>query len=116
MRFILFLLLFSSCFFHDLPEHRVVTLQKKLQSAEKERQRASQKVALLQQEVQKNRLAIIKRQLDAYEKQIVKSSINLFEKEREQLHEMIESSPFAQEAQEQLDRILRLITEATDKG
>ena len=108
-----------------------MALQRKLDVAEGERQRVLDEVDTLQSEIQEARIAFVAKQLDLYERQVAKFAKDpekygeflqteaslLFLKEREMLHEMIRSgSPTASfEAQQMLDRILRLITDLNDE-
>lgn len=135
MKTLFILLLMTSCFAipDSLPvaqnlsakkqKQKIVHLQKKLELAEKEREKAGEEVEKLSDQVQKAKLALIRRQLDDFEKQMHQKSeqllqveaSTLFGVERESLHEMIQnSSPLSFEAQEELNRILRIITELSD--
>lgn len=113
MRLILSLLLLSSCYLSQ-ENQPIASLQKKLEIASKKREEAEEKVAELKRTVQKQQLASIKKRIDKYEKQIGKMDPiqeDSFAQERETLHELIESSEFSADAQVELDRILRIITE-----
>jgi t-SNARE complex subunit (syntaxin) len=93
---------------------KIAVLQKKLQGAEKEQKKVQSQVETLAQAIDEAEISLIRRQIDDYERKGDKS--NLFLQEREALHRMIQSgpSPSAFEAQVELDRILRLITEESD--
>jgi hypothetical protein len=107
-------------------KQRVVLLQKKLESAEKEMQAAQDVVAGLRSDLYQSQLALIGKQIDTYEQQMRKTkefiepvlSLRdrdqkmLFAKERESLQQMMEEGPSSEalEAQCVLDRILRVIT------
>lgn len=111
-------------------KHKIAVLQKKLELAEREQKKAQDEVERLSGEVHQAQLTLIRKQLDDYEKQIRKMQSDpkkyaqllqnerstLFIEERESLHRMIQSgpSPSAFEAQMELDRILRIITELSD--
>jgi hypothetical protein len=124
--FIPSLLLLSSCFTvgeqmvvqgPSAKKHkqRILVLQKKLEGAEKEHKKIQSDIETLQQEIQEAELALIRKQLDDYEKKGLLSK-NLFNEERESLYRMIEKGPSASsfEAQIELDRILRIITDHSD--
>jgi hypothetical protein len=112
-------------------ELKLLALQRKLDAAEGEKQRALDEVNGLHSEIQEAQIAFVAKQLNLYERQLAKLAKDpekygeflqaeaslLFLKEREMLHEMIRSgSPTASfEAQQMLDRILRLITELNDE-
>ncbi len=126
MKKILLLLLLSSCFHtSDFPvvqglsakkqKQKIVVLQKKLESAEKEQKKVQNEVEKLASEIHEAQLALIRRQVDEAER---KKAPSLFLEERETLYQMIQSgpSPSAFEAQVELDRILRIITEFSDEG
>ncbi len=129
MRYSLFIAVFlSSCFGGN--EHlmvqqslspkkqkqKIAFLQKKLELAEKEQKRVATDIEELSIEINNIRLALIRKQLDEHENGSKKHP-KLFQEEREALYRMIEEgpSPTAFEAQVALDRILRLITELSDK-
>ena len=140
---LILLLLFTSCTSYSglsewgqrtparKEELKLLALQRKLDVAEGERQRALDEVDGLRSEIQEAQIAFVAKQLDLYERQLAKILTDpkryeeflqteaslLFVKEREMLHEMIRSgSPTASfEAQGILDRILRLITELNDE-
>lgn len=121
------LLLLSSCFTGN--EHLIVQsitpkkqkqkiafLQKKLEQAHKEQKKIEEEVATLSDEIDQARLALIRRQVDEQERS-GKKHPKLFRDEREALYKIIQEgpSPTAFEAQVELDRILRLITELSDE-
>lgn len=107
-------------------KQRIIFLQKKLDSAEKELQASQEAVDQLRSDLYQSQLALIGRQIDTYEQQMRKaqSSIEpvfsagqgesklLFAKERETLQQMMQEGPSSEalEAQFVLDRILRVIT------
>lgn len=95
-------------------KQRIAVLQKKLESAEKEHKKVQIEVEKLASEIHEAQLALIRRQIDEAER---KKTASLFLEEREALYEMIQSgpSPAAFEAQVELDRILRIITELSDE-
>lgn len=97
-------------------KQKIAVLQKKLEMAAKEQKKIETDVERLSSEIDEAQLALIRRQLDDHERRGVKDSA-LFMEEREALYRMIESgpSPSAFEAQVELDRILRLITECSDE-
>lgn len=122
----MFLLCLSSCF-QTSEMGMVKHLERKLESAEKVQKRAETEVAQLKDEIVKAQLSMIRKQIDEYEKwvgkdpqkvpELVQHGISgLFIQEREALHRVIQSAPdvFADEAQAQLDRILRMITALSD--
>lgn len=128
MRYLLILLIFTGCF--QGPEQllvqgpsakkqklKIAVLQKKLEQAEKEQQKALTEVERLAAEIEQAKLALIRKQIDKYEHKTEKA-VSLFLEEREALYQMIQTgpSPSAFEAQVELDRILRLITELSDEG
>ena len=128
MNLILILFFLSSCM--SAPDHAIVqgpsvkkqrqkiaVLQKKRESAEIEEKKVRSEVEKLGLEIDGVQLALIRRQLDDYEKKKEKPT-HLFLDEREALYRMIQTgpSPAALEAQVELDRILRVITELGDEG
>lgn len=108
-------------------KQRIIFLQKKLEIAEKNLNRAQDEVERLSQDLHQSQLALIEKQIENYEHQIQKVRLDpkakspwghtetsaLFLKEREMLQQMMENgpSPTALDAQMILDRILRMITE-----
>ncbi len=97
-------------------KQKIAYLQKKLESAEKEQKKVQSEVERLAAEIDAAEIALIRRQVDEYEKRGDRS-LNLFLEEREALYRMIQSgpSPTAFEAQVELDRILRVITDASEQ-
>lgn len=93
---------------------KISNLQKKLEVAAKEKEKAITEVERLQNEIDEAKLALIRKQIDDYEKRKEK---NVFVEEREVLYRLIQSgeSSKAFEAQVELDRILRVITEFSDE-
>jgi len=107
-------------------KQRLVFLQKKLQSAEQAELQAELWVKQLKKEIQIAKLALIRKQVDDYERQLenretgslkedlfMKNKETLFMKEREELYALIQSDADPN-AVALLDRILRLITELSD--
>jgi hypothetical protein len=97
-------------------KQKIAFLQKRLKIAEQGKLTAERAVEELAREIDEAELTLIRRQLNAYEKREEKHP-NLFAKEREALYRMIQTgpSPSAFEAQVELDRILRMITELSDE-
>lgn len=97
-------------------KQKIAVLQKKLEFAEKEQKKIASDVERLATEIEEAKIALIRRQLDEYECRSDKAP-TLFMEEREALYRMIQSgpSPAAFEAQVELDRILRIITELSDE-
>lgn len=103
-------------------KQKIGFLQKKLLLAEKEEEKLRAEVERLGSEVCQAQLTLIRRQIDEYEESVRKQGKkvdelqlgNLFLKEREQLHRMIQSGSSVFDAQLVLDRILQLITELSD--
>ncbi|MBX7067345.1 MAG: hypothetical protein K1X28_08950 [Parachlamydiales bacterium] len=95
---------------------KISNLQKKLEVASKEKEKAETEVERLQREIDEAKLALIRRQVDDYESRKDKRSA-LFMEEREALYRLIQSGDSAKafEAQVELDRILRIITELSDE-
>ncbi len=128
MKKCLLLLLLTSCFTGTIESpiaqgpsakkqrQRIVVLQKKLKEAEQEQQKVQAEVDQLTAEIGEAQIALIRKQIDRYEKKVEKVP-PLFLEEREALYRMIQTgpSPSAFEAQVELDRILRLITENSDE-
>lgn len=110
-------------------KQKVSVLQKKLEKALREQEKLEEEVALLQTEILQAQLGVIRNKLDATErrmrpwqteqpKDLQAEASTLFLAERELLHQIIQGgpSPEAFEAQVELDRILRLITELGDEN
>lgn len=98
-------------------KQRIALLQKKLDVAQEDSEKAHRHVSQLEGELRAAKLSLIRKQLGEYEKkQRPLEASSLFAKERELLHELIQggSASLAREAQDLLDRILRLITELSD--
>lgn len=103
-------------------KQKISFLQKKLQRARKEEEKVHDTVERLAEEVMTAQLNLIRREIDDYEddlrklgKQGKRSEVGeLFLKERELLHRMIQTGASSFEAQLVLDRILQLITELSD--
>jgi hypothetical protein len=113
-------------------KQKIVSLQKKLEVAEKESAKVQEEVQLLRDEMRAAQITLIRRQAEELEEQLHKweldptaaakrlqiESSTLFLQEREILHNMIQSgpSPTSFEAQVVLDQILRLITNLGDSA
>lgn len=131
MKLFFFLLLLSGCFntikLQDAAvaqtlspkrqKQKIASLQKKLEAAEREQRAAQSEVEKLALEIEEAQIALIRRQVDDYEKKAGLAS-DLFLEEREALYQIIRSGPgpASFEAQVELDRILRLITERSDES
>lgn len=126
MKFILLLFFLTSCFssseapIAQVPnlkkqKQKIALLEKKLEQAEKAQRKALTEVEKLADEIDQAKLALIRRQIDKHEEKNAPAP-TLFLEEREALYRMILDgpSPAALEAQVELDRILRLITELSD--
>lgn len=97
-------------------KQKIAVLQKKLEVAAKEQIKVQTEVARLASEIDLAMLSLIHGRVDKYERN--KEPVpSLFLEERESLYRMIQTgpSPSAFEAQVELDRILRLITERSDE-
>ena len=127
-KFLVLLIFLSSCFsgreeyIVQTPtpkrqKQKIALLQKKLKGAEKEQLKISSEIERISREISETEISLIRRQLDEYERRN-NTSFSLFMEEREALYRMIQSgpSPEAFEAQVELDRILRLITEMSDEA
>lgn len=128
MRLIFLLLLLTACFNSSETfiatrltpkkmKQKISVLQRKLEAAEKEYKQAKEDVEKLACEINETQLALIRSKVDKYEKRKEKDP-SFFLSEREALYKIIQTgpSPAAFEAQVELDRILRIITEASDNG
>lgn len=95
---------------------KISNLQKKLELAAREKEKVESDIERLQREIDEAKLSLIRKQIDDYEKRKEKQS-TLFMEEREALYRLIQSgdSSKAIEAQVELDRILRIITELSDE-
>ena len=98
-------------------KQRIASLQKKLEMAVREQAEVQTEVERLAYEIDQAQLALIRRQVDRYEQKKEKVLSPLFLEEREALYRMIQTgpSPASFEAQVELDRILRIITELSDE-
>lgn len=98
-------------------KQKIAVLQKKLDLAAKTQKKVESEVEKLASEINQVQLALIRRQVDDYERKESKVP-NLFLEEREVLYRIIQGgpSPSAFQAQVELDRILRIITELSDEG
>ena len=97
-------------------KQKVLNLRKKLESVVEDKEDTEKRIESLQREIDEAELALIKRQIDEYEKYPQKE-ISLFIEEREALYRLIQTGEMSQaeEAQGELDRILRIITELSDE-
>jgi hypothetical protein len=101
---------------------RITLLQKKLQMAEKEQKKIETEVEWLGEEISLAKLTLISKMVDDWEVEVKQNpkkwsgvqSGELFFKEREALHELIQKSSYSFEAQMVLDKILQIITELSD--
>jgi t-SNARE complex subunit (syntaxin) len=95
---------------------KIASLQKKLNIAEKEQRAAQSEVDKLLIEIEEAQVALIRRQIDDYEKRAEKQ-FPIFLEEREALYQIIQAGPgpAAFQAQAELDRILRLITDRSEE-
>jgi hypothetical protein len=86
-----------------------------IQSAEKVQKKAESEVEKIASEIHRAELALIHRQIDDYER-AGKKIPHFFLEEREILYRIIQNGPSAAafEAQVELDRILRIITQLGD--
>ena len=100
-------------------KQKIIVLQKKLETAEKQQTKIVDEVALLKEEIFQAELALIRTAVEGCEHRLAShqternsESNGLFLEEREMLHRMIQagSSPASFEAQVVLDQILRIIT------
>ncbi len=141
----LLLLILTSCFslIEDKPlvlqsapvrkqKRQITLLQKKLKAAETTQKKALDEVQRVQEEIEQAQLALIRKQVDRYEKKFeearkdpkewanltAQDPSSLFAPEREELYQIVQKgpSPAAFDAQVELDRILRLITQLSDES
>ncbi len=108
-------------------KHQITLLQKKLKSAETFQKKALAEVEKIQEAMQQAQLTLIRKQVDSYKKLLEEARSSPqkwahfapkdFLSEREELHNIIQAgpSPAAFDAQVELDRILRLITQMSDE-
>ena len=107
-------------------KQKIDALQKKLDLAEKERQKIGEEVDYLREEIMQRELALVRRVVSEMEVEIRKWEKNpmteteiagLFLKERETLHRIIQAgpTPSSSEAQVILDQILRMITNLNEQ-
>jgi len=115
MRQMIFLLLILSACSGAREQQQLAVLQKKLGTAEKKEKKLQDEVKKISSELNAVQLSFIRKQLDDYEKQKDKT-VRLFLEEREALYRIIQtaSQQTAAEAQVELDRILRFITEQSE--
>jgi hypothetical protein len=125
MKYLLLLVLAGCVQLQDTPvvamsakkqKQKIATLQKRLETAEEEQRVAQSEIEKLAMEIEEAQVALIRRQIDDYERKAEKQS-PLFLEEREALYQIIRSGPgpAAFQAQSELNRILRLITERSDE-
>ena len=109
----------------DLPprkqKQRIAALQKKVEAAQAEEQKVKKELTVLNEEIQFAQLSLIRKQIEDYEKKMpgqgrIADPAGLFFKERELLHSIIQNGPYSARhtAEALLDRILRIITKASD--
>lgn len=98
-------------------KQKIAVLQKRLEIAKKVLEKAELEVENLISEIDWAQLMLIRKKIEDFELKGQKSE-SRFLQERELLYQMIQSgpSPSAFEAQVELDRILRIITETSDDG
>lgn len=100
-------------------KQRVNFLQKKLDAAEIEKNDMEERIVQMQEELWATELEVVKRQVDKGMRRIPKNAdvAALFWEERETLYRLTRnaSPSVAFEAEVELDRILRLITELSDR-
>lgn len=129
-----FIFFSSSCTVSSLENHpqdlsltkqkqRINFLQKKLQLAEKDLKKTEEEVECLTEELSLAKLNLTSKLVDELEEDIFQnpkkwkgsSGRELFLKERESLHEMIQTSSYSFEAQLLLDKILQIITTLSEE-
>jgi hypothetical protein len=103
-------------------KHKIISLQKKLDTAEKEQRSKEQDVHVLKEELRGAELDLIRSAVETCEFKLATNQqddleAGLFLNEREQLHRMIHSgsSSTSSEAQIVLDQILRMITHFSER-
>lgn len=98
-------------------KQKVLNLRKKLEATAGEKEKMERRAEELQREIDEAELALIKHQIDEYERHPQKE-ISLFIEEREALYRLMqtEGSSHSADAQIELDRILRIITELSDEA
>lgn len=112
---ILFLLFLTACL-TETPVGQINSLEKKLQSAESTKQKTDLEITTLTDQIRRAKLALIRKRVDEFQtKQPRAEPSTLFLTEREALYEMIQHGAYVAEAQVELDRILRLITQLSDR-
>ena len=96
-------------------KQKIAVLNKKREFALKEYQKTDEEVKRLSHEIYQAELTVIRNHIDTHEKSGKKGQ-EAFLDERETLYRIIQSglSPSAFQAEMELDRILRIITEASD--
>lgn len=111
MKYCVILLILMSCF-RPNEETVLLHLEQKLEVAKSEKNRAKEDIKKLIQEIDETKIALIRHQINDYEKKKEKPS-TLFAEEREVLYQLIQSG--RADAQVELDRILSIITELSDE-
>ncbi len=102
-------------------KQKLVVLQKKLDSAEREQKQVERDVEILKEELRQAELELIRRSVESCEFKLARHQrdhvAGLFLEEREMLHKMIQSgsTPASFEAQVVLDQILRIITNFSEQ-
>lgn len=96
---------------------RLVNLEKKLERAKEIEAHAKIQLEELKEEVDSAKVYLIRKELDDFEKTKRRDGNSLFAEEREALYDLIQKGPSSAsfEAQIELDRILRIITEFSDE-
>jgi hypothetical protein len=97
-------------------KQRLMVLEKRLESAEKQRVKVIKEIEALHEEIEGVELAIVRKVVENAEAGGAKKGTNLFLAERETLHRLIQSGPSKTsfEAQVVLDQILRMITNLSE--
>jgi galactokinase/mevalonate kinase-like predicted kinase len=119
MKRALFFLLFLGCNRStDFSADQLKVLQSQLIHAERALLKDQEEVDRLRAQLYEAELVAIEKRIDFFERtwqiQSIQHSNALFLKEREILHRIIQSGPFAARASDLLDRILHLITQVSD--
>ncbi|EKE08205.1 MAG: hypothetical protein ACD_17C00291G0006 [uncultured bacterium] len=125
MKGLIVCLFLSGCFYAGgagvspllgIQKKRVTHLEERLSRARDVIALAETDVERLKEEISREKLKLIRMEIDHFEKK-EGSMLTFFIEEREALYEMIESGPAsaALEAQVELDRILRMITEQSEE-
>lgn len=95
-------------------QQKILQLERKLEKAERVERTAKREVERIAEEICQAKVALIRARVDLFENE---KHYEVLSEEREALYEMIQEgpSPAAFEAQVELDRILRIITEKSDE-